>query len=68
LAAWPLFHIHVNAAFTLPCVADAAVEPIGTYSRRVTGKTMIIHPAHLTTNLSRFGAITFSRMNSERAS
>jgi len=38
---------------------DAAVEPIGTYSRRVTGETMIIHPAHLTTNLSRFEAQTF---------
>ena len=35
---------------------DAAVEPIGTYSRRVTGETMTIHPAHLTTNLSNFGA------------
>ena len=35
---------------------DVAVEPIGTYSRRVTGETMTIHPTHLTTNLSRFGA------------
>ncbi|MFB2659673.1 hypothetical protein [Shewanella mangrovisoli] len=35
---------------------DVAVEPIGTYSRRVTGETMTIHPEHLTTNLSRFGA------------
>ncbi|MEL4428794.1 hypothetical protein [Shewanella mangrovisoli] len=43
---------------------DAAVEPIGIYSRRVTGETMTIHPAHLTTNLSRFGAKAFSQMNS----
>jgi hypothetical protein len=69
LAAWPLFHIHVNAAFTLPCVADTAVEPIGTLlfkqrARRVTGETMTIHPTHLTTNLSRFGAKAFSQMNS----
>ena len=35
---------------------DVAVEPIGTYSRRVTGETMTIHPVHLTINLSRFGA------------
>ena len=35
---------------------DVAVEPIGTYSRRVTGETMTINPTHLTTNLSRFGA------------
>ncbi|MGL5472433.1 MAG: hypothetical protein ACRDCT_30350 [Shewanella sp.] len=53
--------MHVNAAFTLPCVADTAVEPIGTLlfkqrARRVTGETMTIHPTHLTTNLSRFGA------------
>ena len=37
---------------------DAVVESIGIYSRRVTGETMTIHPTHLTTNLSRFGAIT----------
>ncbi|WP_243578470.1 hypothetical protein [Shewanella xiamenensis] len=43
---------------------DVAVEPIGTYSRRVTGETMTIHPTHLTTNLSRFGAKAFSQMNS----
>ncbi|MEL4340991.1 hypothetical protein AAEH92_09800 [Shewanella xiamenensis] len=43
---------------------DVAVEPIGTYSRRVTGETMTIHPTHLTTNLSRFGANAFSQMNS----
>lgn len=29
MAAWPLFHIHVIAAFALPYAADAAVEPIG---------------------------------------
>jgi len=38
---------------------DAAVEPIGIYSRRVTGETVAIHPTHLTTNLSRFGAKSF---------
>ena len=43
---------------------DVAVEPIGTYSRRVTGETMTINPTHLTTNLSRFGAKAFSQMNS----
>ena len=43
---------------------DVAVEPIGTYSRRVTEETMTIHPTHLTTNLSRFGAKAFSQMNS----
>ncbi|MGL4578636.1 MAG: hypothetical protein ACRCVP_07025 [Shewanella xiamenensis] len=26
---------------------DAVVEPIGIYSRRVTGETMTIHPTHL---------------------
>ncbi|MGL4219082.1 MAG: hypothetical protein ACRCSS_00420 [Shewanella sp.] len=45
---------------------DVAVEPIGTYSRRVTGETMTIHPTHLTTTLSRFGAKAFSQMNSTR--
>ena len=35
---------------------DVAVEPIGIYSRRVTGERMAIHPTHLTTNFSRFGA------------
>ena len=35
---------------------DVAVEPIGTYSRRVTGETMTIHPTHLTTYLSSFRA------------
>ncbi|ASK70939.1 hypothetical protein CF168_19820 [Shewanella bicestrii] len=43
---------------------DVAVEPIGTYSRRVTGETMTIHPTHLTTSLSRFRAKAFSQMNS----
>ena len=43
---------------------DVAVEPIGTYSRRVTGETMTINPTHLTTNLSRFGAKAFNQMNS----
>jgi hypothetical protein len=32
--------------------------------RRVTRETMTIHPVHLTTNLSSFGAISFSQMNS----
>ncbi|MFB2682162.1 hypothetical protein [Shewanella mangrovisoli] len=35
---------------------DAAVEPSGMSLWRVTGETMAIHPTHLTTNLSRFGA------------
>ncbi|MDH0449323.1 hypothetical protein [Shewanella sp. GD04112] len=35
---------------------DAAVEPSGMSLWRVTGETMTIHPAHLTTNLSYFGA------------
>ncbi|WP_198783657.1 hypothetical protein [Shewanella putrefaciens] len=35
---------------------DAAVEPSGTSLWRVTGATMTIHPAHLTTNLSSFRA------------
>jgi hypothetical protein len=38
---------------------DVAVEPIGIYSRRVTGKTVTIHAAQLTIQLSRFGAIAF---------
>ncbi|MCH7422509.1 hypothetical protein [Shewanella sp. MM_2022_3] len=38
---------------------DAAVEPSGMSLWRVTGETMTIHPTHLTTNLSRFGAKTF---------
>ena len=38
---------------------DAAVEPSGRSLWRVTGETMTIHPAHMTTNSSRFGAITF---------
>ena len=42
---------------------DVAVEPIGTYSRRVTGETMTINPTHLTTNLSRFGAKAFRQIN-----
>ncbi|MFB2643644.1 hypothetical protein ACE02D_15240 [Shewanella bicestrii] len=37
---------------------DAAVEPSGMSLWRVTGETMAIHPKHLTTNLSRFGAKT----------
>ncbi|PIW58715.1 hypothetical protein [Shewanella sp. CG12_big_fil_rev_8_21_14_0_65_47_15] len=43
---------------------DAAVEPSGMSLWRVTGETMTIHPVHLTTNLSSFGAISFSQMNS----
>ncbi|MGH1380723.1 MAG: hypothetical protein ACRAU9_07260, partial [Shewanella xiamenensis] len=43
---------------------DAAVEPSGMSLWRVTGETMAIHPTHLTTNLSRFGAKAFSQMNS----
>ncbi|MGL5668330.1 MAG: hypothetical protein ACRDD9_19660 [Shewanella sp.] len=35
---------------------DAAVEPSGMSLWRVTGETMTIHPTHLTTNLSHFGA------------
>jgi len=34
---------------------DAAVEPIGIYSRRVTGETMTIHTAHLAARLYGFG-------------
>ena len=34
---------------------DAAVEPIGIYSRRVTEVTMIIHTVHLAARLSGFG-------------
>ncbi|EGT3628301.1 hypothetical protein FAP94_18250 [Morganella morganii] len=41
MAAWPLFHIHVIAAFALPCTADAVVEPSGTSLRRVTGVTVL---------------------------
>ncbi|QGS51363.1 hypothetical protein FOB89_19135 [Shewanella putrefaciens] len=36
---------------------DVAVEPIGIYSRRVTGETMTINTAQLTIQLSCFGAI-----------
>ncbi|MBS0044743.1 hypothetical protein KFE26_20970 [Shewanella sp. M16] len=43
---------------------DAAVEPSGMSLWRVTRETMTIHPVHLTTNLSSFGAISFSQMNS----
>ncbi|WP_446445095.1 hypothetical protein [Shewanella sp. 1180_01] len=43
---------------------DAAVEPSGMSLWRVTGETMTIHPVHLTTNLSSFGVISFSQMNS----
>ncbi|MDN5499555.1 MAG: hypothetical protein L0G80_06495 [Shewanella sp.] len=43
---------------------DAAVEPSGMSLWRVTGETMAIHPTHLTTNLSRFGAKAFRQMNS----
>ncbi|MCU8106976.1 hypothetical protein L5M38_20915 [Shewanella sp. SM101] len=43
---------------------DAAVEPSGMSLWRVTVETMTIHPVHLTTNLSSFGAISFSQMNS----
>ncbi|WP_240131104.1 hypothetical protein [Shewanella cutis] len=45
---------------------DAAVEPLGMSLWRVTGETMTIHPTHLTTTLSRFGAKAFSQMNSTR--
>ncbi|MFB2719314.1 hypothetical protein [Shewanella xiamenensis] len=38
---------------------DAAVEPSGMSLWRVTGETMTIHSAHLTTKLSCFGAKTF---------
>ncbi|MDH1470722.1 hypothetical protein [Shewanella sp. GD03713] len=38
---------------------DAAVEPSGMSLWRVTGETMTIRLAHLTTNLSRFGAKSF---------
>ena len=38
---------------------DAAVEPSGMSLWRVAGETMAIHPTHLTTNFSRFGAKKF---------
>ena len=41
-ATWLLIHIHVIATFVYPYTADVAVEPIETYSRRVTGETMTI--------------------------
>ncbi|GGM96980.1 hypothetical protein [Shewanella xiamenensis] len=42
---------------------DVAVEPIGIYSRRVTGEAMAINPTHLTTNFSRFEAKAFKGMH-----
>ena len=36
---------------------DVAVEPIRTYSRRVTGETMTIHSVHLMIKLSCFEAL-----------
>ncbi|ABM25660.1 conserved hypothetical protein [Shewanella sp. W3-18-1] len=38
---------------------DAAVEPIGIYSRRVTGETVAMYITQYTIQISCFGAIAF---------
>ncbi|ADT96407.1 hypothetical protein [Shewanella baltica] len=62
-AARGLVRIGIVATVTVGDM-DVAVEPIGIYLRRVTGETMTIHAAQLTTKLSCFGAKAFRQMNS----